>query len=238
MKAPAAALGVGAIIALATVIGFGSAVPPGFAADPSPSAVPLTVVIPGPSATATASPSPSPSSSGAGGNSGSGSSGTSGGSPQLPTEADGSLIPPSTPTKGAFALTLDHETITANEWMVAVGTGYTPGEKVQFVLYPGVIVIGSFVADTSGTVTARFKITENARPGYYVVEATGWQSFRVANAEFQIVAPSTAGAIPFLWWVLIVLGVILIGLVSAAIYFRRSIRVWFGGAIPAAGTQP
>lgn len=111
--------------------------------------------------------------------------------------------------------------------MLASGTEFTLGEQVQFVLYPGAIVIGSFTADGSGAVIARFKITEQAAPGRYIVEATGWESGHVANAEF-LVASSAVDATPDLWWVWVVLGVLLLALLATAFYFRDVIRGWFG----------
>ena len=235
MKSVVGTFAVAFVILLAVVTSY--LVPgAGYAADPVATAgATLGVVIP-PSGSATATASPSPSSTGGGGDDDGGGDVGGGGDDDgdLPTLADGTPIPPDNPTDGADALDLDRETVSANGWVVATGTGFRPGEKVQFVLYPGAIVIGSFVADAGGTVIARFKITDEARPGTYVVEATGWQSFRVLNAEFRVVAESDAGVFPFLWWVLVVIGVILAALLAAAIYFRRTIRSWFGRT-PATG---
>jgi hypothetical protein len=113
--------------------------------------------------------------------------------------------------------------------MTATGSGFTPGENVQFVYYPGAVVIGSFVADSKGKVVARFQIPDDMRSGVHTVEATGWTSKHILNSEFTVTTQA-AGAFPYLWWVWVVLGVLVLGLIALAIYFRRSIAEWFGGA--------
>ncbi len=202
---------------------------------PSPSPVAVTVVIP-----ETSSPSPSPSTSpssggGAGGSSSSGGT-TAGG--ELPTEALGAPIPPGDATANAGKLELDQKTISVNQWMVAIGSGFNPGENVQFVYYPGAIVIGSSVANSNGTVTARFRIPQDMRLGVHVVEATGWISKHVENEQFTLVSAAVQGTAPFLWWVVVVLGVLVVGTASLAIFFRHSIARWFGGSITATGAVP
>jgi hypothetical protein len=113
--------------------------------------------------------------------------------------------------------------------MLVRGTGYTAGDKVQLVLYPGAVVLKSFVADGVGNLTARFTITKETPTGLHTVEATAWTSCHVANAEFTVVsAVSANGGIPFLWWVLVVFGVLLAGLLSTMIYFKHPIAGWFG----------
>ncbi len=232
----------GAVVVVATTVSLIIA-PAGYAADPTPTpsvvSVPVTVVIPGPSGSASPSASPSPSSTSTGGGGGGTGTGTGTGGPitdadgDLPTLPDGSPIPPSKPTDGAPKLVLDKDSIPVGEWIIATGTGYAPGEKVQFVLYPGAIIIGSFLADSTGKVEARFRMTEFAPAGDYVVEATGWQSAVVKNAPFQVFVPGAAGAFPWLWWVLVVLGVLLAALIATLIYFRRP-----ASRLPAGGLAP
>ncbi len=232
MRFRPALLLLGLVVGIGVGMGSGLTATAGFAADPTPTAtaaVPVSVTIPGPTGTSTPSPS---SSSGGGGGSGTGGGGST--PTAAPTPAPtGAPVPPAQPTDGAEDLTLDRDSVSANEWIVATGTGFQPGEQVQFVLYPGAIVIGSFVADSGGLVTARFKITDQARPGNYTVEATGWQSGRVANAQFGVVAPGDAGVFPFLWWVVVVVGVLLAAILATAVYFRRSIRSSMSGGVPA-----
>jgi hypothetical protein len=233
------------LVALAMVSGVAATTPtPTPTPTPVSSSVPLTVVIPGPTST----PTPPPAGgggSGTGGGSGSGSSGngsSAGGAVvvpdpaiQAPTLSDlEAPKPPSQPTDGAAKLQLDRETISAGEWMTAIGAGFTAGERVQFVLYPGVVVIGSFITDPSGTVVARFKITDQLAPGRYTVEATGWESARVANGEFLVTSVVSANAVD-LWWVWLVVGALVLALLVSAVAFRDVIRGWFGGrAVPGA----
>jgi len=229
----------GAVVAVATAVSLLVA-PAGYAADPTPTpsvvSVPVTVVIPGPSGSASPSASPSPSNTSTGGGGG---TGTGTGGPiteadgDLPTLPDGSPIPPSKPTDGVPKLILDKDSIPVGDWIIASRTGYTPGEKVQFVLYPGAIIIGSFLADSTGRVEARFRMTEFAPAGDYVVEATGWKSAYVANAPFQVFVPVAAGTFPWPWWVLVVLGVLLAALIATLTYFRRP-----ASRLPAGGLAP
>ena len=225
------------------------AVAVGAAASPSPSDVPISVVIPStsvtPTPTQTPAPTPSPSSSsggtnGGGSSSGSGASGggTTGGGTTTGTNPDGSPIPPASPTADAPGLELDRASLTysAHDWVIATGTGYTPGEKVQFVLYPGAVVLGSFVADASGTVTARIRVPDDTRPGTHTIEATGWTSRHVTNREVTVTAVASANT--WLWWVIVVLGILVAGLVALAIYFRESIRGWFDAGASTAGALP
>lgn len=202
-------------------------------AAPEPSAtgqVPIAVIIPGPSG----SPSPStPPPSGGGSGSGAGSGSGSGSGTPTPSSTPGAPTapkPPASPTEDAHGLTLDKPTYAAHDWMLVTGSGYAPGEKVQFVLYPGAVVLGSHEADAGGTVTARIRVPDDTRPGSHVIEGTGWTSGYVANADFTVVA--VAATAPWLWWVFVVLGVIVAGLVALAIYFRSSIRGWFAPGVP------
>ncbi|MBG6055803.1 hypothetical protein IWX81_002231 [Salinibacterium sp. CAN_S4] len=221
------------------------------------SSLPVTVTIPdigqsgggdvaGPTPTACAT-TPPPATGGSGttpGGSGSGSGRPGSGSaatPATPAGTSGEVvapIPPATPSENASKLELDPERISANEWMTATGTGYNAGENVQFVLYPGAEVIDSYVADATGNVTARFRIPEETRSGSHVLEATGWVSEKVSNGEFTVVTPAGAGAIPTLWWVVIVCGSLLLGLIVLAIYFRRSIGRAFRGGPDTVGSTP
>lgn len=224
-----------AVLALLTSL---LSLPVSAAPTPSPSDVPISVIIPGPTTTPTPTPTPtpSPSQSNSGGGTSGGTTGggstpggdTTGGGTTTGTNPDGSPIPPGSPTADAPALELDRDDLSygARDWMIATGTGFTPGEKVQFVLYPGAVVLGSFVADAQGKVVARFRIPDDTRPGTHTVEATGWTSRHVANTEFTVTAVASAEI--WLWWVFVVLGILLAGLIALAIYFRESIRGWFG----------
>lgn len=207
------------------------------AADPTPAptGVAVTVVIPEPTPSATTGSGGSTGGASGGSNSGSNGSGgsTGGASGSLPTEPFGAPVPPGQPTSGAGALQLDRDTIAPQEWLTATGTGFTAGEKVQFVYYPGAAVINSFIADSAGKVVAKFLIPEDMRSGLHTLEATGWSSKKVLNKEFTVTTVAATAPFPYLWWVFVVLGVLLLGVTVLALYFRRSIRQWFGpGAAP------
>ena len=225
-----------ASVVLIAVLLAGSTAPVDAATAPTPaasSAVPLTVVIPDIGQGTVPAPTPTPSRS----SGGSGSS-TPPVTPPPTTNPDGSPVPPTKPTEGAAKLVLDKDSLSVHDWLTATGTGYTPGEKVQFVLYPGAVVIGSYVADAAGKVVARFRIPEETRPGDHVLEATGWTSKRVMNAAFSVVTPSGAATVPWLWWVLLVTGVLLASFIALAIYYRESIRGWFSGVGVAPAASP
>ncbi len=219
--------------ALAAALAASFAVSPAQAANcPSPSPAPsnasrVTVVIP------EISPTPTPTcttatggGSGSTGGSGNGGNGGNGGTVDPPasggTNPDGSPIPAAEPGENKPGLTLDHETIEANQFMIATGTGYVAGEKVQMVLYPGAVVIGSVSADAGGEFTMRFRIPDDTRPGVHIAEATGWSSGFVRNKEFTVTSSVFSGGISPFWWLILVLGVLAISVVAMLLYFRSS----------------
>ena len=220
---------VGAVIAIAAIMSALST--PGQAMSaPIPSDQPVTVVIPESSSNSKPHPTPSR---------GRGEHGDSESSPKAtarPTNADGSPIPLDEPTKGAGKLKADHDRIEPHGWMTVTGAGFTPGEKVQLVVYSKPIIIGSYLADVSGGFSARFLTPEKLRPGTHVAEATGWISNQVANVEFTLVTATVAESFPARWWLIVVLGVLVTGAISTAIYFRHSIARRFGGGAEPAGS--
>lgn len=213
------------------------------AATPDPTGAPITVIIPDLSGSASPTPTPTPtptSTAGTGGgnhggsNNGGGNSGGGTGGGVTPTNPDGSPIPPKKPGKNKPALVLDHSARAVGELLTATGTGFGAGERVQFVLYPGAVVIGSVAADANGTVTVRFRIPDKTATGDHVLEATGWTSAHVANKAFTVTSSVQSGLFP-LWWVYVVVGVLLLSLISALIHFRSTIAGWFGAAVAPAG---
>ena len=200
----------------------------------APTLGPITVVIPG-----TATPSPtSTGGAGSGGGSGGGATGggdegggdsEGGGSTCAGTNSDGSPIPGAQPKENAPKLTVDKERLAVSEWIIATTDRLTEGEKAQIVLYPGAVVVGSYTVDAPEGFAARFRIPEGTLTGLHVLEATGWQSCFVANAEITIVgAPLTSNWLTR-WWVYVVLGVMFVGLLSLLFAFRRDVSSWFGG---------
>ncbi|GGK96276.1 hypothetical protein GCM10007382_15660 [Salinibacterium xinjiangense] len=241
------ALGIGTLILASSVLPSLAVGNMAFAAacPGTSSSLPLSVTIPDigqsgggdvatPAPTACATTPPPATGGTTPGGSGSGGSGSGGGAatPTTPASPSGEVvapIPPATPSGSASKLELDPERISVHEWMAATGTGYNADEKVQLVLYPGAEVIGSYVADATGTVTARFRIPDETRSGSHVLEATGWASEKVSNGAFTVVTVAGAGTIPMLWWVIILCGSLLVGLIIFAIYFRRNIAHAFRG---------
>jgi len=204
----------------------------------APTSGPITVVIPG-----TATPSPSPTGGGgsggvrSGGGSGGGATGGGevggddaggSGSTCADTNPDGSPIPGAQPEENVPKLTVDKERLTVSEWIIATTDRLSEGEKAQIVLYPGAVVIGSYTVDAPEGFAARFRIPEGTLTGLHVLEATGWQSCFVANAEITIVGVPLASNWLTRWWVYVVLGVMFVGLLSLLFAFRRDVSSWFG----------
>ena len=209
--------------------------------------IPEENATPAPSACPTAS-TPTDSTGGSGGSAGSaGKTGTKGG---VSTGKSGSVAgPPATApvssssssdgsVQGAPRLTLDHDSVAPRQWILATGDGYTAAERVHFVLFPRAVDLGTFVADASGRITARFRIPADARPGAHTVEATGVSSHYVRNAPITVVSASFAGTLPLRWWIGIVIGAVLLGILALIFYFRRSIAGYFARSAPATGLVP
>ena len=213
----------------------------------------VTVVIPEenatpePSACLAASPPAGPGSSGGAGGSGGAQSGTGKKSGISPVTGPSASLPATTTApqnrtgtsdgsvQGAARLTLDRDSVAPRQWIRATGGGYTPGERVHFVLFPHAVDVGTFSADTSGHITARFRISADTRLGAHTVEATGVSSIFVRNAPITVVSAGFAGDLPYRWWIGIVVGAVLLGLLTLVLYFRRSIAGWFAPSTSATG---
>ncbi|MBC7519186.1 MAG: hypothetical protein H7248_09990 [Microbacteriaceae bacterium] len=114
--------------------------------------------------------------------------------------------------------------------IVATVRGYTPGEKVRFVLYSSPIVIGDALADPSGSATQNVGIPKNLPAGTHTIEATGWESHRVSNQTFLVVtsAKGIASLFPWIIWV-IAGGILLLAGLAVAVAFafvRRSLPMF------------
>lgn len=223
------------VLAFAVVALLLAALPASFAsADdevPTASATsspPVTVIIPQLSPTPTSTSGNNGNGNGGGtggGNNGGGNNGNGNGGGKNP---DGSPIPPGNPGKNKPGLKLDRDVLAANDFMIASGTGYTPGEKVQLVLYPGTVIVGSKTADAAGAISMRFRMPKDTATGGHVAEATGWDSAYVANEEFTVSSSVDAGGIPWPWWLL--LGAIAFAIVSSLVLFVRA-RTGRGGSV-------
>jgi hypothetical protein len=157
------------------------------------------------------------------------------------TSPAGSLTPkkpaiPDSPTATKNRLKLNRTTFHAGQTLLATGTGFAPGEKVQFVLYPGAKPVKSFTADRTGSVIATFVLPSRFPTGVHTIEGTGWQSGAVASTDFFVVSVAgvlgSAGQPWIVWAVGGTAGVLVVGLVCAALlgwFPRRPPRLLAGG---------
>ncbi len=206
--------------------------------DPEPGPPPLTVVIPDiwasnpPTPAPTAPAPPTPTANGAGGNTGNGGTITPAPvpapePPAIERNEDGSPKPPASPTADKPGLRLDESTVGAGRKVVVSGTGYQPGEKVQLVLYPGAVVIGSYPVGADGSFSVSITVPKDTAAGTHTMEATGWESGTIKNKEFMVTTATDAAAMPVLWWVYVVVGVLVLGLLSGLWFFRATIASLF-----------
>jgi hypothetical protein len=148
-----------------------------------------------------------------------------------PAGAAGAPVPGAQPVPKADPLTLTPARVRAGERVQATGTGYTPGERVQFVLYPTPVIIGSYTADAKGVISTTFAVPVDTKTGPHTVEATGWVSRHASNGTLVVVtAVAAIGPISSTWW-LIGIGILLaLILVVSLVVFRSSIARLFGPA--------
>jgi hypothetical protein len=214
--------------------------------------IPEETATPAPSACPTASTPPdstggSGASGGSGGSGGSSSgtdtkggvstatSGSVAGAPATATAPESTSSSSDGSVQEAPRLTLDRTSVAPNQWILATGDSYTAAERVHFVFFPRAVDLGTFTADATGHITARFRIPADTRPGAHTVEATGVSSHYVRNAPITVVSAGFAGGLPYRWWIGIVVGAVLLGLLALVLYFRRSIAGWFAPSTPATG---
>ena len=220
---------------------------PGETAGPAAAAAPVPAPVPAPAPAPSACPTAlTPLGSTGRSSSGSGATktttlssvGTPAGTPAGTTKLNNTTNASDGSVQGAPRLTLDHDSVAPRQWILATGDGYTAAERVHFVLFPRAVDLGTFTADASGRITARFRIPADARPGAHTVEATGASSHYVRNAPITVVSASFAGTLPLRWWIGIVIGAVLLGILALILYFRRSIAGYFARSTPATGLVP
>lgn len=203
-------------------------------ATPAPSACPTATTTPLVSAGGSATPSRGRGTKGTTTATG----GSSAGAPTVVTTPGNTASSSDGSVPGAPHLTLDHDSVAPNRWVLATGVGYTPAERVHFLLFPRTVDLGTFTADASGDITARFRVPADARPGAHTVEATGVTSHFVRNAPITVVSAGFAEELPYRWWIGIVVGAVLLGILALVFYFRHSIAGWFPPSTPATGLAP
>ena len=120
------------------------------------------------------------------------------------------------PDAGGALISPDH--LRPGDTATVTGTGYTPGEQVQLVLYSAAVVVGSFAADDTGTVRAEFTVPADLGIGRHVAELTGWQSARVQNVAFTVdgsPAPASVGLSSDQWRLVLAAGALVLLLIAS-----------------------
>lgn len=180
-------------IALAVVVGVALAAPPfAWAVDGTPADsddVSVSVTIPAASS-APADPPADPPAGPPVAAPGAGLGGTPGGGP--PSSPPGPPVVKPGPAASAAPGRIEGEYFQPGDPLVFSADGYTPGEKVQLVVYSTPVVLGSVVADATGSITATVELSAEFPPGIHTIEATGWQSGAVSSMQFVVVGPSVA----------------------------------------------
>jgi hypothetical protein len=97
-----------------------------------------------------------------------------------------------TVNEGAAALTFSVPQAPAGSQLTVTGTGFQPGENVQF-WYNGASV-GTATADTAGKVQVTFTMPTNINPGEYDLTATGATSGRTVTVKYTLLAASATAA--------------------------------------------
>jgi hypothetical protein len=97
-----------------------------------------------------------------------------------------------TVNQGAAALTFSVPQAPAGTSVTVTGTGFQPGETVQF-FYNGAS-IGTPTADTKGVAQVTFNMPTNIAPGAYDMTATGETSGTTITAKYTLLAASATPA--------------------------------------------
>ena len=97
-----------------------------------------------------------------------------------------------TVNQGAAALTFSVPQAPAGTPLTVNGTGFKPGETVQF-WYNGASV-GTATADTNGAVQVTFTMPTNINPGAYDLTATGETSGSTVTVQYTLLAASATPA--------------------------------------------
>lgn len=216
---------------LLSFVGLGAAADPG-----SPPQIDVSVQIPEPPtvlSTPTQTPSPAPSASEPA------PSASPSAASAVPALAD-QIVPVlnAGPSVTANEVKLTAAVVEVGKPISATVHGYTPGEKVRFVVYSTPMVVGDSVATTGGDAAATFAVPKALAPGIHTLEATGWVSHRVSNQTFVVAAAGTLSNTtsvfsavdgrPWIIWA-IAGGVLLLALIATWIAAaRRSLPIFQG----------
>lgn len=97
-------------------------------------------------------------------------------------------------TSSAPTLSAGASSVAQGATVTASGTGFTPGEKVEFVLHSDPIVLGEASADAAGAVSATLTVPVSAPVGDHRLIATGAISQRSATTSLAVTAASAGGS--------------------------------------------
>lgn len=153
-----------------------------------------------------------------------------------PAGATGAPNPGALPVANADPLTITPNRSRAGEKVLVAAVGFAAGEKVQVVMYPSPVIIGSYVADSTGALRATLTVPIETKTGPRTVEAVGWISHHAANGTLVIISAVTAfEASSSTGWVIGIGVLIVLLIVVSAIVFRSTIARMF---TPARAPEP
>lgn len=145
-----------------------------------------------------------------------------------PAGSLGAPAPGSAPVAQADPLTITPSNAQAGERILVTAAGYAATEKVQLVMYPGALILGSYDADSNGRLRITIMVPLETKTGPQTLEATGWVSHHATNGRLLVGRPSLEKlAFSSTSWIIgieVLLGLMV--LVSAFV-FRRSIADLF-----------
>ena len=142
--------------------------------------------------------------------------------------ATGAPSPGYQPATKADPLTVTPDPAHAGDKVRVAAAGFATGEKVQLVLYPSPVIIGSYVADQTGALRVTFTMPVETKTGPHTIEATGWVSHHVANGPVLIVSRvETAGFASSLGWMIGIGSLVVLLIVVTVFVFRSSIPRMF-----------
>lgn len=145
-----------------------------------------------------------------------------------PAGAAGAPNPGVQPVVKADPLTITPKSARAGAKVFIAAVGYAAGEKVQVVLYPSPVIIGSYAADSSGALRVTFTVPIETKTGPHTVEATGWISHHATNGSLVVVSAVEAFDVMSSYsWPIGALLLLLLLIVVSVIVFRSTIARMF-----------
>jgi beta-xylosidase len=90
------------------------------------------------------------------------------------------------------SLSIDDGSVRAGESFTVRGSGFAPGERVEFTLFSTPTYLGDLVADPSGAFVGTLRVPTATDPGAHTLRAAGAQSGTLAEAELTVLAAAPA----------------------------------------------